>query len=85
MEKSVEDSITYTLDGLADALGFRQTRTLERLLIEIECPIRNFGRKKLVSGKQFRLAIERTSCSPTSGAGRSSVAKGQRYIRSVTS
>ena len=68
---AIEDSATYTLEGLAEILGFRQTRTLERLLIEIECPIRRLGRKKLVSGRQFRLAIESDKrCLRTSRDGR---------------
>lgn len=62
----VEDGRTYTLDSLAETLGYRQGRTLERKLLEIGCPIRRLGAKKLISGKQFRLAIERDQCLDTS-------------------
>ena len=50
----------YTIKALAELLGYRQARSLERLLLEIQCPVRKLGGKKLVSGKQFRLAIERS-------------------------
>ena len=66
---SVEDGRVYTTHALAHILGYRQSRTLERYLFEIECPVRRLGGKKLVSGKQFRLALERTSCTKTSNAG----------------
>lgn len=66
---SIEDGRVYTTQALAQLLGYRQARTLERLLLEIECPVRRLGAKKLVSGKQFRLAVERTECTRTSSAG----------------
>ncbi len=69
MSNIVEDGKTYTLDSLAETLGYRQGRTLERKLLEIGCPIRRLGAKKLISGKQFRLAIEKDSCSSTSSDG----------------
>lgn len=66
----VEDSRTYTLAGLAESLGYRQTRSVERLLREIECPVVVLGNKKLVSGRQFRLAVEgKLACLPTSNGG----------------
>lgn len=55
-----DDSRCYTIKALAELLGYRQARSLERLLLEIQCPVRKLGGKKLVSGKQFRLAIERS-------------------------
>ena len=57
----IEDCRTYTLKGLAEALGYRQSRSMERLLAEIGCPIARLGKKKLVSGHQFRQSIERKS------------------------
>jgi hypothetical protein len=66
----VEDNRVYTIATLAEVLGYRQSRRLEQLLIEIECPIRRLGGKKLVSGKQFRLAIESHECLRTSSDGR---------------
>ena len=57
----IDDSRTYTLAGLAEALGYRQSRSLERLLAEIGCPVARLGKKKLVSGHQFRQSIERKS------------------------
>lgn len=67
MEDGVtEDARVYTVKALAELLGYRQSRSLERLLHEIRCPVRKLGGKKLVSGKQFRLAIERSEeCSRT--------------------
>jgi hypothetical protein len=66
----IEDGRVYTTQALASVLGYRQSRTLERLLIEIECPVRKLGGKKLVSGKQFRLAIENDKeCMRISSAG----------------
>lgn len=61
----INDDRTYTVQSLADLLGFRQTRSLERLLQEIDCPVTRLGKKKLISGKQFRLAVERNKCSNT--------------------
>lgn len=55
------DTQTYTLPGLATALGYRQARSLERLLIEIGCPVARLGKKKLISGRQFRESIERAN------------------------
>ena len=65
----IDDSRTYTLSGLAEALGYRQPRSVERLLRQIECPIVSLGSKKLVSGRQFRLAIEKQECLSTSNGG----------------
>jgi len=80
----IEDNKTYTLPAIAEALGYRQSRTLERLLFEIECPVKQLGGKKLVSGKQFRLAIESKGCSPTFSAGPSSGVKEQGCTKSGT-
>ena len=55
------DTQTYTLSGLATALGYRQARSLEKLLIEIGCPVARLGKKKLISGRQFRESIERAN------------------------
>lgn len=57
----IDDCRTYTLKGLAEALGYRQSRSMERLLAEIGCPVARLGKKKLVSGHQFRKSIERKS------------------------
>jgi len=65
----VEDGATYTLSALADALGYRQSRSLKRLLNQAGVPIVVLGRKKLVSGKQFRLAMEKQRCFATSSDG----------------
>jgi len=65
----VEDSKTYTLAAIADALGYRQTRSVERLLHRIGCPVVSLGGKKLISGLQFRLAVEAAECSRTSRHG----------------
>jgi len=65
----IDDSRTYTLTGLSSVLGYRQLRSVERLLVEIECPVVVLGNKKLVSGRQFRLAIERKQCLLTSRDG----------------
>lgn len=62
----IDDSRTYTMTGLSLVLGYRQARSVERLLIEIECPVVVLGKKKLVSGRQFRLAIESKQCLLTS-------------------
>lgn len=55
------DTQTYTLSGLATALGYRQARSLEKLLVEIGCPVARLGKKKLISGRQFRQSIERAN------------------------
>lgn len=68
-EGSIEDGRVYTTQALAELLGYRQSRTLERYLLEIECPVRRLGGKKLVSGRQFRLALEKSACTQTSSAG----------------
>lgn len=65
----IEDARVYTVQSLAEALGFRQSRSMERLLEEINCPVRRLGKKKLVSGRQFRLAVEGRGCLETSPAG----------------
>jgi len=61
----IEDSKTYTLQALSEALGYRQSRTVERLLEKINCPVVRLGAKRLISGKQFRLAVEKQECSKT--------------------
>lgn len=61
MPGEIVDSKTYTIAALAVALGYRQTRTLERLLSEISCPVTRLGTKRVVSGHQFRLAVERSA------------------------
>ena len=61
----IEDTKTYTLQGLSEALGYKQVRTVERLLGEINCPVVRLGAKRLISGKQFRLAVEKQECSKT--------------------
>lgn len=68
-EGSIEDGRVYTTQALAELLGYRQSRTLERHLLEIECPVRRLGGKKLVSGRQFRLALEKSACTRISSAG----------------
>ena len=55
----IEDTKTYTLQGLSEALGYKQARTVERLLEQINCPVVRLGAKRVVSGKQFRLAVEK--------------------------
>jgi hypothetical protein len=65
----INDDRTYTVQSLAELLGFRQSRSLERLLQEINCPVMRLGKKKLVSGRQFRLAVEGKGCLKTSPAG----------------
>ena len=62
----IEDNKTYTLSAIAEALGYKQTRSVERLLSRIGCPVVSLGGKKLISGTQFRLAVERAECSQTS-------------------
>jgi len=62
----IEDNKTYTLSAIADALGYRQNRHVEKLLHRIGCPVVSLGGKKLISGTQFRLAVEKAECSQTS-------------------
>lgn len=65
----VEDSKSYTTKALSEILGYKQTRSVERLLRDISCPVLCSGSRKIVSGKQFRLALEKSSCSNTSRHG----------------
>jgi hypothetical protein len=66
----VDDSKSYTIQALAENLGYKQARSVERLLREICCPVFSMGNRKLISGKQFREALERSSkCSTISRHG----------------
>lgn len=58
-EGYVEDGAVYTTEELARLLGYRQSRSVEDLLDRAGCPVVRFGRKRLVSGYRFRIAIER--------------------------
>lgn len=63
---TVDDSKSYTIQALADTLGYKQARSVERLLREICCPVFSIGKRKMVSGRQFREALEKASkCSNT--------------------
>lgn len=65
----IEDSKSYTTKALTELLGYKQTRSVDKLLRDIGCPVFSSGSKKIVSGKQFRLALEKSSCSNTSRHG----------------
>ena len=67
---SIEDFKAYTIHSLAESLGYKQTRSVERLLREIRCPVFSSGKSKIISGKQFREALERAAkCSNISTHG----------------
>jgi hypothetical protein len=66
----IDDSKSYTTKALAELLGYRQCRSVDKLLRDISCPVFSSGNRKIVSGKQFRLALEKSSeCSNTSRHG----------------
>ena len=66
----IEDSKSYTVKALGELLGYKQTRSVDKLLRDISCPVFSSGNRKIVSGKQFRLALEKSSlCSSTSRHG----------------
>ena len=66
-----KDEETYTLEALANLLGYKQKRSVENLLRRIECPVASSGSRKLISGKQFRLSLERAAhCLNTSKPGK---------------
>ena len=67
---TIEDSKSYTIQALAENLGYKQIRSVERILSEIRCPVVALGNRKIISGKQFREALERSSkCLTTSRHG----------------
>lgn len=66
----IDDSKSYTTKALAEILEYRQCRSVDKLLREINCPVFTSGNRKIVSGLQFRLALEKSSsCSNTSRHG----------------
>ena len=65
----IEDSKSYTTKALAEILGYKQCRSVDKLLRDISCPVFSSGNRKIISGKQFRLALEKSSCSKTSRHG----------------
>lgn len=65
----IEDSKSYTTKALTELLGYKQTRSVDKLLRDISCPVFTSGNRKIVSGKQFNLALEKSSCLSTSRHG----------------
>ena len=63
---TIDDSKSYTLEALSEHLGYKQRRSVERFLRQISCPVFSSGNRKLISGRQFREALERSAkCSST--------------------
>ncbi|PHQ32521.1 hypothetical protein [Rhodopirellula bahusiensis] len=54
----IDDNRVYTTKALAVILGYKQARSCENACEQIGCPVKRIGAKSLVSGYEFRLALE---------------------------
>jgi len=55
----VEDGRVYTTVALARIFGVKGHDTVERWLLDLNCPAVRVGSRTLVSGQEFRRSVER--------------------------
>lgn len=62
-----DDDRVYTTKALALLLGYKQARSAEEMCEKIGCKVKRLGAKSMVTGYEFRIALERWDDEPTSG------------------
>jgi hypothetical protein len=55
----VDDTKVYSTVALARIFGVKQPRSIEEWCKQLGCPVKSLGRTRVVSGHEFRLAVER--------------------------
>lgn len=55
----IDDGSIYTTHALARIFGVKGEDTIERWLAHLECKIVTLGTRRIVSGHELRLSIER--------------------------
>lgn len=60
----IYDDRVYTTKALALLLGYKQHRQAADLCTKIGCKVKRIGAKSLVTGYEFRIALERWDDEP---------------------